>query len=242
MEIDMTADSRTVHTDALETLGMVHTSQQHRDAIHLGVEPVVAGMDLVAGTHVFLENGKAYSEGVRTHAAQKLVGIVDPFLKVDLEQGDRFWLVVYPRQITSLRHVWEHPDFPTDVSGKPASTADGFEFAPPTAEQLHQAAVMFAEPKAMALEWIRKYAAELSREADDDGYGGGVITPDDLIDTAMSNIGEHSANPNHWFEYLTRGGTLEGVSTSPEFWEKLAILKGIDIPQSERNNFFSCSC
>lgn len=103
----MAADTRSTHTDALATLGMLHTQQEHRDAIHLGVEAVVAGDDLRPGQHIgFMDDGRV------SFRAAKKIGIVDPFLQRPLNEGDRFWLIVYPRQITSLRHVWEHPDFP----------------------------------------------------------------------------------------------------------------------------------
>lgn len=36
----MSADKRTVATDALETLGMIHLKPEARDAIHLAVDPV----------------------------------------------------------------------------------------------------------------------------------------------------------------------------------------------------------
>lgn len=98
-------DKRSVSTDALETLGTIITDGG-RDAIHLAVEPVVAGETLYAGEHIGIVNGRAVKR------AKKKLGIVDPFLTVPVDRGDKFWLVVYPRQITSLRHVWSHPDFP----------------------------------------------------------------------------------------------------------------------------------
>lgn len=94
-------DKRKVSTDALETLGTIITSQERRDAIHLAVEPVRAKQRLEAGQHV---NAKGGTTGT-------LVGIVDPFLDDPVYPGEWFWLVVYPRQIHSLRHVWTHPEF-----------------------------------------------------------------------------------------------------------------------------------
>jgi hypothetical protein len=102
----MSADNRSTHTDALASLGTIINEGEKRDAIHLAVEPVIAGQRLAPGMHVGLKDGRAFGEGV------KGVGIVDPFLTTPVRKGERFWLVVYPRQITSLRHVWEHPDFP----------------------------------------------------------------------------------------------------------------------------------
>lgn len=97
-------DKRKVTTDALETLGNIIESGG-RDAIHLAVEPVIAAEDLYPGQHVGLGNDGATTNGV------KKLGIVDPFILGIIPKGKMFWLIVYPRTITSLRHVWEHPDF-----------------------------------------------------------------------------------------------------------------------------------
>lgn len=106
----MSVDKRAVHTDALATLGTIIDESAKRDAIHIAVEPVVAGHWLRPGDDVgFLADGTVGSH------AETLVGIVDPFLKKAVGKGDRFWLLVYPRQITSLRHVWAHPAFPEVV-------------------------------------------------------------------------------------------------------------------------------
>lgn len=111
----MSVDSRTPHTDALATLGTVIGPGEARDAIHLAVEPVIAGETLRPGDHVGLKDGYAQKN------ARPLLGIVDPFLDNPVIIGDRFWLIIYPRRITSLRHVWEHPDIPsTPVDPKPS--------------------------------------------------------------------------------------------------------------------------
>ena len=99
---------RTPSTDALETLGMIHFKPEHRDAIHLAVEPVVAAQYLPPGAAIGIISGHAYPAGgtVPHH------GIVDPFLPRGPEMGESFWFIMNPRMVTSLRHVWEHPDFP----------------------------------------------------------------------------------------------------------------------------------
>ena len=108
-------DKRSVSTDALETLGTIIGEGAGRDAIHLAVEPVVAGETLFPGAHVYLRDGLAWhftQHAMGEDTTRKSLGIVDPFLGEDVLVGERFWLVVYPRQITSLRHVWTHPAFP----------------------------------------------------------------------------------------------------------------------------------
>lgn len=110
-------DKRSVATDALDTLGTCPIPEgSARDAIHLAVEPVVAGEELYAGDQVYILGGKAFAS--RYDATKKAVGIVDPFIESGVGVGDKFWLVLFPRQITSLRHVWSHPDFPEE-EGEP---------------------------------------------------------------------------------------------------------------------------
>lgn len=99
------SDKRTVATDALETLGSIIGEEQKRDAIHLAVEPVIAGERLKPGEDIGVVNGIATTEA-------PFLGIVDPFLKTPVRKGEMFWFIMYPRQVNSLRHVWTHPAFP----------------------------------------------------------------------------------------------------------------------------------
>ena len=111
----MSGDKRSVATDALETLGTLPIpADSGRDAIHLAVEPVIASERLLAGQDVYL-----LPDGRAAKGKENAVGIVDPFLKQSVKAGEKFWLVVYPRQITSLRHVWTHPAFEEKVTPAP---------------------------------------------------------------------------------------------------------------------------
>ena len=95
--------------DALDTLGTIITEKEKRDAIHVAVVPAIATGILKPGDHVSYVDGKASLVG-------KKVGIVDPFLPKPVKTGDRCWVLLYPRTITSLRHVWTHPDFEDEVA------------------------------------------------------------------------------------------------------------------------------
>ena len=108
------ADKRTPATDALETLGMIHFKPEKRDAIHLAVEPVKCGeLPLNPGERIGIIDGVAYPVGyVVNGVVAKYHGIVDPFLRNTVSEGQSFWFVMAPRMVQSLRHVWEHPDFP----------------------------------------------------------------------------------------------------------------------------------
>ena len=111
------ADKRSVHTDALATLGTIIDEHQKRDAIHLAVIPAIAGDSLAPGDDVTLD-GEVATHGTEDDS----IGIVDPFLKGRVPKGERFWLVIYPRVITSLRHVWSHPGIPDEAGcGAPSN-------------------------------------------------------------------------------------------------------------------------
>jgi hypothetical protein len=104
----------------------------------------------------------------------------------------------------------------------------------------HESRLLCGDPQACAWEWIRGYARNLSDSAyDDDEPGWGSVTADELIETGMTHVESES----RWGgDFISKGGLLEGRSTDPIFWDKLAALKGLEIPHDKRNNFFSCSC
>src|SRR6185503_13211587 len=84
---------------------LIRGNKVGRDAIHVAVIPMVAGEILTPGQHVGL------AKDGRVIKSNDQVGVVDPYLKVSVRSGQRFWLFLYPGSITSLRHEWTHPKF-----------------------------------------------------------------------------------------------------------------------------------
>lgn len=83
-----------------------------RDAVHFALAPVEADHLLIPGQRVGLGvNGRA------TTGVKDLIGIVDPFFKDLILEGQKFWLFLYPNTITGLRHVWQHPAFQAKIPG-----------------------------------------------------------------------------------------------------------------------------
>jgi hypothetical protein len=92
--------------DALETLGTIITSDEVRDAVHVACLPAESAERLYPGMRVGYKDGKA------SPMYTPYLGIVDPFLDGVLTEGNFFWLMLFPRTITGLRHLWSHPDLP----------------------------------------------------------------------------------------------------------------------------------
>lgn len=88
-------------------LGQLLGSAEQRDAVHVAVMPCWSfGELLQPGQHVRLvsgEAGKWFASSALPH-----VGIVDPFLPHSVGIGQRFYVLLYPNTIESLRHEWRH--------------------------------------------------------------------------------------------------------------------------------------
>lgn len=97
------------------TLGALITEEVDRDAIHIAVLPVVAGDYLNpgqwAGFHPWDRDNVVIADN-----SDDAIGVVDPFLKETVKRGQKFWLLLFPNTITSLRHEWVHPKVPPNPS------------------------------------------------------------------------------------------------------------------------------
>ena len=211
------ADKRSVSTDALDTLGMIIGPNEKRDAIHLAVEPVTASQWMEPGDPInFIYGSKRIVEVV---SLDNSIGIVDPFLTTAVEKGQRFWLVVHPRQITSLRHVWSHPAFEDEVFEEEAQTS-------PLAARLEFKKEL--DGTNQSIRWIADYAESVGLEYDE------------LMDAATDWV--DSREHSDWGEYLNRGELLDGVSLSNEFWTHYEKVTGKEVNPAYQENFFTCSC
>lgn len=96
--------------DADVNLGFKPSDNASRDAIHIAVIPMIAGERLLVASRVSVFDGECFIY----RGDREAVGIVDPYRRTAVNKGDRFWLCLFPKTVTSLRHHWEHPEFPAD--------------------------------------------------------------------------------------------------------------------------------
>lgn len=208
----MTYTKHTTHTDALDTLGSTIASDSKRDAIHLAVFPVEAHERLRPGDHVYLRQDRkaAYSTGPDDDG----VGIVDPFITDRyVPAGDWFWLIVYPRQISSLRHVWEHPAFPaSELIDLDATDRDARAIAADNSLRAKDASER----------WLRWFCSEAV----------GHINFDTVIAKAIASKNEG---------YLTMPDDASGPIPR-EFWHHLGIYTDDSFDPDLQAEYFSCYC
>jgi hypothetical protein len=129
-------------------LGTVPNGSEGRDAVHVAIIPARAAQLLDCGQPVKMN---AANEAVPCPVDQA-VGVVDPFRTENRRrvfEGEWFWLCLYPKTITGLRHVWEHPTFAS--AGVPSS--------PALSDDKHASEVWIAD-------YVRKHCPYWKGEAD----------------------------------------------------------------------------
>ena len=253
---------------------MIITEAEGRDAIHLAVENVEAGERLVPGERIGLgPDGKAYAApGFRANVVQgrtiKALGIVDPFLDVSFVQpGERFWLVVLPRTIRSLRHVWSHPDF-AELSGAektgavPTATTTATAPAVVTPGDVIQAAPIHtpagqdelariqAELRAAQVQ-LQAVSVEAARQKSSNSEDADILEAarwlrkyasdmDIDYEELMETAHDHAYGDG--YSYICDGSKFEGESVPDELWDHFGTLTGKYVRREKRGSFFSCSC
>lgn len=209
--------------DAVATMGTIlEPDVGGRDAVHVAVISAKAGQKLMPGQHVGVAGND--TDVIVNSGLSQSVGIVDPYLEAMVQPGQRFWLYLYPRSITSLRHNWTHPSFPDVASAIPQAPADA----------------VYARPaeKLTSERWLRDFC---------DGHDCpryDTLIP--LIEKALNNDGYACSDEDSYHgirieeEYLMTLGSDSHGEIPSEFWDHVSVVIGRKI--KERPTYFSCSC
>ena len=193
------------------TIGKLIPEGSQRDAVHIAVAPVIAGATLKPGTHIgFISPND--TEAVA--AVDNPIGIVDPYLTNPVYIGQRFWMFLYPRSITSLNHMWTHPAFENTIG-----VAQIIDFDR-------------VQRKASSEQWLREFMAKSdcpSYETVMNLIQNGKFSQDEYVGGYMDE------------EYMHFNGIDAHGDIPQEFWDHVEVV--LDRPYSGlKPTYFSCSC
>jgi hypothetical protein len=238
------AEKRSVSTDALEVLGTKLGPNEKRDAIHLAVEPVIAAHDLWPGSHVGFEDsdGNRWPELDKVYRTagngRNTLGIADGFIRSKILKGERFFIMLYPRQITSLRHVWSHPAFPEEPEVTAQEVTAQEVTAPKVYSEEEQRKIRAVEEKLSRTSenWLRNWCAH--NDCPDYETVMEVVTSDK--DSSDDRNGDEDYGWSKDDERIYFRGTDAHAEIPDEFWDHVENVTGKKC--NIRPTYFTCSC
>jgi len=190
-------------------IGLIHSGPLAKDAIHIAIAQVSAGEKLKAGDHVGFKDNK---EGIVYKDGQP-IGIVDPYLKEEINKDRLFYLFLYPNTVTSLTHQWEHPAF--DRSPERIAEAD---------------------------KWLREQLCDYYDDGDaltaDVVEGTEWNYPRILKEFKEGDVGFYAYGTDFSEKY-----NYNSDGFRKKFWDNLEIVTGKTATPAQRDqDYFSCSC
>ncbi len=191
-------------------LGTVPKADDLRDAVHIAIIPACAAEFLEGGSPVKLNT----ENKAQACSPEEAIGIVDPFIQsqCDVEEGEWFWLCLYPKTITGLRHDWEHPSFP-ETTPFPQTTKE---------------ANVMSDEKLFSKKWLEGYVrthCPYWRSKPDGGYS-----------EFLRHVDRRTI-----FYYGSGCHSLDEVADADELFDHLSIVLGRRI-NAEYFEEFGCSC
>lgn len=200
--------SDVIPKDALATIGTILPDDvDGRDAVHIAVIAAKAAHKVFAGQHVCYSEGVAY-----TGKENASVGIVDPYLAEPVEEGQRFWLHLYPRTVTSLKHEWEHPSIP----------------------RTDKKAIILSEARATR---SREDAEKRLRDWADDKH----VSYKRMLFEIEEGLNDNGTFSDGYIR-LTNLDSSESIDNPEVFWNDVSLVLNKRINASLAPTYFSCSC
>ena len=193
-------------SEAQAWLGKLLPDDVARDATHVAVVPMVAATEMEPGTHCgVVADGQA---GLVSE--DKTIGIVDPFLCENVKKGERFYLCLYPRSVTGLRHIYDHPALDKMPSSAPVRSHE-------TSER-----------------WLRDYIERYT------GRHDGYPTYEDVLDKIKESDAWGNSQLFHTVEVEdeARQNRHDDESLPSEFWDHVETVLGRRI--HNRATHFAC--
>lgn len=192
-------------------LGTTPTGTEGRDAVHIAIVSVRAMHPLEPGQRVAVDRD---GYAAVAESDEFACGIVDPFSgRAIIEPHEWFWLCLYPKSITSLRHVWEHPSFPASITEVPALV------------EVSEGAKAMGEARAWLADYVKRHCPYDDLEGD---WG---------LQKFLKNVTEDKTI----FYHGSDCHSLEDVENRDELFRHLSIVLGKRI-DAAYFKYFSCSC